>query len=582
MEIVAVKDILSSVGLVAPSLRATIPNKDNYKITLFQPKGVVEVSENGVRNKDRKLANDQFSKYLSYAYEASLDIAVTPEYSTPWEVLKSLVQAGQVPKNGKIWILGCESITKAGLKKFTEELEDEVHVLYENIQESAQRFYSPLAYVFRAPVIEDKSKFKTVILVQFKTHSLSDPSHFEINNMAEGSQIYQFGGENGNEIRLVTLICADAFSFKDHHADQIHHNGLIFHIQLNQNPRHNIFTGCRSKLLGYGNDTTEIVCLNWARDVCIWTGDIENTWGNIGGSAWYTKSNDLDTNDLAISENHAQGFYYTWLKELKTHTIFFNYDPAVFTLIATKVAHIAVPGPISRRKGPKLNELRTWDEVKQDWVINHSLDDGFCDLALEAGNAESNLRGIVQTNPMALERVVAVAVGAFSSNRDWFSAKNLDSVRIDKCEIVNRLAFCQDTESHSIRKPRLRKVSRLWELLSDANFVPTSMSDFPNGFGFSCNRISPIQNVVSDSGVKATAIYLGEDVSESEVDATYTKASENIHMSFKNFDESDSARQRLAVWYRDTSGEIVMHKEDYGITIDRDTKDSAVDFGRVE
>ncbi|MFZ2655805.1 MAG: hypothetical protein WAX69_12820, partial [Victivallales bacterium] len=298
MNIIPVSNILSPEGLNAPTLNALIPNEENYKVLLMQPKGDIEADANGVRNRNQEIARKQFGQFLDNAHGA--DLVVTPEYSMPWKVLSDMIKAGKLPAKGKIWVLGCESIKYKELEVLKSELASYAKVLFESITPDDRKFLSPLAYVFKAPQLNGNTGDKTIILVQFKTHSMGDPKHFEVNGMQKGTQIYELKNNNAHSLRLFSLICADAFALNDAHADNMYDRSLILHIQLNPEPRHPVFLGCREKLLKYKGDQTEILCLNWASDAHVWLNGVEAKWKNISGSAWYLKSFDFDKHDSTL------------------------------------------------------------------------------------------------------------------------------------------------------------------------------------------------------------------------------------------------------------------------------------------
>ena len=61
-----------------------------------------------------------------------------------------------------------------------------------------------------------------------------DVDHFEVNGLQLGNFVYQFGSD-AQGLRLISLICSDAFAFDDeNHAPAIYHQSLIIHIQLNR------------------------------------------------------------------------------------------------------------------------------------------------------------------------------------------------------------------------------------------------------------------------------------------------------------------------------------------------------------
>ena len=122
MNIRPISEILSPAGLGLPNINALVPNVVNYTAILLQPKGEIEASAAGVRNRDRDLALIQFRAFLEIARETAADLAITPEYSMPWDVLVPSIKEGLAPSSGKLWVLGCESITYPELLALKQEM----------------------------------------------------------------------------------------------------------------------------------------------------------------------------------------------------------------------------------------------------------------------------------------------------------------------------------------------------------------------------------------------------------------------------------------------------------------------------
>ena len=208
MKITPISDVLGQVDLALPKLNALLPTVDNYKTILLQPKGEIEASKGGVRNRDRMLAANPYRSFLEIARQTEADLVITPEYSMPWEVLIGTLKEGRSPTVGKLWALGCESITYTDLQKLRQELTESAEVLFEPQQAQEDRFVDPLAYIFLAPHAKDSSKYRLVILVQFKTHPMVDKEHFEVSRLQRGTCIYEFCGfQNGIPLpRIAVLI----------------------------------------------------------------------------------------------------------------------------------------------------------------------------------------------------------------------------------------------------------------------------------------------------------------------------------------------------------------------------------------
>ena len=580
MEIILVSTVLADVGFDPPNLNVLVPSVDNYKALLLQPHGNIEASGDGVRNRDRELAYKQYEKFLEDACQIGADLVVTPEYSMPWKSLSDALKAGVVPAQGKLWAFGCESIKYSELEAQRDELSDFVRVVFEPLDSDNERFLSPLAYVFNAPSTDGNGEERTVVLVQFKTHPMGDPDHFEVNAMQKGTSIYQFGG--GEEsLKLVSLICADVFAFEDVHARTIYDRALILHIQLNPEPRHARFLGCRERLLGFSGDATEVLCLNWAREILSWDEGTEKLWHNIAGSAWYLKSKEYDNRDTTLCDNHRRGLYYTWLKPHRTHALFFNYEPASYLLNATKVAHIGVHGPASTRRGPQLIKTSVWNDAAKVWNEQASLEDGFSGIIGESDNARDNIEQIADGSPLAAERVLALCAGKIGVGDNWHSVREVDSFVISASEVIRRITFCQDTDedAREFRVARLKRCGNLWEILKDGDHLPPALADFKDGFSLEWINNFPHQNAISANGKRATVIYMGEESNDSQVEATAKRAAEYLHRGTMDQNESRSAMQRIAVWYR-KDNEIAIYDHHRHVQIDQTGDTAQFDIGR--
>lgn len=579
MELTLVKDILLDGGLGVPTLNALIPNVDTYEVLLLQPHGDIEADVSGVRNRNHTLAIDQYDQFLEGANEKQADLVITPEYSMPWSVLETVITDKQGPAHGKLWALGCESIKISELEALKSALASEATVIYESLDSASSKFVSPLAYVFKAPIIDNLNESRTVILVQFKTEAMGGSDDFENSVIQKGTHLYQFGG--GDDcIKLVSLICSDAFAFEDMIAKKICDSALILHIQLNPDPRHVSFLACRQKLLGCSRDETEILCLNWASDVIMKINGQDKSWKTIAGSAWYLKTEDFDESDDNLCANHRLGLYYTYLQKHRSHALFFNYEPATYLLTATKAAHIGVQGAASKRTGPKLTRTCTWDYEANEWVELGSMEDGFSTLVDESIDAQSAIKQIADTNPFNAERILALSAGEINQN-GWYTVKLLDACVIELLEIVRRVTFAQDIHQDAIkfRISRLQRFSRLWNILVQ-NDLPPSINDLKGDFEFQWSPNHPQQNIRSPAGKLATVIYMGEDCTISQIEKTIARVESFIYISSSDVNQCISKQQRFHVWYRDDAEKIVPYKPCRHLNYDKAVDESPFYIGR--
>jgi hypothetical protein len=579
MHFKSVSDVLQDHGCAHPTLNALTPNVSNYKAMMFQPHGEIEASVDGVFSKDRPFAKKQFSKFLELAHQEEADLVVTPEYSMPWGVLKNAVETGVAPASGKLWVLGCESIKLNELNTLKAQLEPIAKVIFEPLTAQQNRFLDPLAYVFLTPLAVGGGT-RLIILVQFKTKPMADSDHFEVNGLQLGSHIYTFA-RTANDIRLASLICSDAFGLLDPQAEEIYSRTFIIHLQLNPKPRHEEFRRYRDRLLRFGCTELEVVCLNWACDVVEWSGAKENPWKNVAASAWYLKPETFDSRDDTLSHNHRRGLYYTWLSTHRYHVLFFNYAPAVFKLTATKVFHHGVSAVESRRRGPQLTKVYTWSAA-ENWAEQDKCDDEFSSIANEAGAAKAALEKMRSENPISAERVIALCSGNIRDEIKWHDVRELNACRIDSTEIVKRVTFCQDNDAaaSTYRIAQLRRCAILASILKDDALLPRALDDVKNGFEFEWKASAPHQNIYAKKG-PATVIYMGEESTVEMVEAKKKRVAEYLHRETSSADESLTAKQRLAVWYRD-NGALKLVKPDEFIQIDKPDSASQFDIARAE
>jgi hypothetical protein len=580
MLLYSMTQLLTESGFTAPDLHVLNPNHENYTASLFQPHGDIEADTNGLRNADQRLAHNQHSAFLLDAATEKVALVITPEYSMPWKTLEESLRNGVAPEPGSLWVIGCESITLDQLAAFKTSMSSVSSTIYEPLATQQGRFLDPVLYIFKTKPLNGATTPSLVIVVQFKTSPMGDASHFEINGLQTGTRLYCLG--NGTtQLRLATIICSDAFALLDNEARQIYDRTLVIHIQLNPQPRQTQYRQYRSRLMQYGGDQTELVCLNWAKDVHERSGGTRKCWHNISGTAWYLRPDKFDREDSTLTANHRKGLYYTWLHDSRCHALFFIYEPAVFKVIASKVAHIGVPASISRRRGPQLQHTRFWDSSALRWIDAVTVDDGFAAIASVSGDAEPDLKALVGVNPFAAERALALAAGRIQTY-EWHTLGQLDSCGITYTEVVNRITACHDTdtEASQFRTKRLKNAHRVVTALK--TMLPAALADLKVGFKFDWLPQSPHTNIVSPERKRATAIYLGDEHTMESVEEIAAKAADYIGQWEKTEDAIVEARQRLAVWYRNSQGSDAQYGPHRYTEYDQSHTDSPVDIGREE
>ncbi|MBS0196257.1 MAG: hypothetical protein JSR77_05815 [Planctomycetes bacterium] len=579
MQLHSLSQMLTDASLAAPDLRVLNPNHENYTAHLLQPAGDIEADTHGVRNADQDLAGRQYTAFLRQAVSEQSALAITPEYSMPWRVVEDSLRTGITPAEGALWVLGCESTTIEQLNAFRDRVADIASVLYEPLTPQLNRFLDPVLYVFPSRPQRGGS-LRLVIVVQFKTSPMGDAGHFEINGLQTGSRIYYFG--NGTtQLRLATLICSDAFAFLDSHAHELYHRTLLIHVQLNKSPRHAQYRRYREKLLDYDGDETEVLCLNWAKEVHERCGGTRTCWDHLPCSAWYLRPDRFADDDDALTANHNNGMYYTWLQDSRCRALFFTYIPAVFAITASKVAHHGVAAALSRRRGPILNSTRVWEDATGQWVATNAVADGFAAIVAESGNASTDIQALARASPLRAERTLALCAGQIAQS-DWYTPKKLDSCLIGTTEVMRRITACQDTDedARQYRTRRLRTAHRVSSVLTTR--LPAALSDLQAGFHFDWSSQSPHTNIVSTAGRRATAIYLGDEHTPETAYRVAAKAADYIGEWETSPNDIVEGRQRLHVWYRDDQGNDVLCNADRYVKYDDTNTESPFDITRAQ
>lgn len=522
LEIVPVEQRLAREGLEPPSLNALQADDTLYTTLVHQPLGRIRVAPGSIGHANGVEARQQAAAFLRLAAtaESQPDLVVSPEYSVPWETLLEAIEQGFTPVDGKLWVLGCESLPLGELGAVRDRLGERALVLDDDVSPGArttQQYRNPLTYVFVTKSSADQS-VRLVLLVQYKTEPSGDPENTEATGMLPGVYIYAFGSLP-REVRLITLVCSDVFGFTKQLVDEYYKGLFLLHIQLNNSPRHLLYKKYRQELFAAAGET-ELLCLNWADHVVSVdeNGGNEHEWKNIGGSAWYLCSPETNLSDGAILENHTHGIYYTRHEPIRVHAFQFHYRPRVFLLQSTKVFHHAIPKPRSMRTGPKALKTFVWTQEKNRFVEPTLPDefpnDGFCkqlEKCSAGGIPLGDLSDVYQTGPIAVERAMAITAGQFGGIADWYAPARIDSMRLCEQEVVRRVTVTQDPapEAVKFREDRFALVRAVAELRASGYAWPSTVGALRQGFKFIWHSDFPSRNVVAQDDTLATVVHAG-------------------------------------------------------------------------
>lgn len=483
MRNVLIDDELPAKGLTSVvRLRALVPDSTRYSVMFIQPRGEVSACGEFIKNADEGTAKLKYLSFLRLASAEHADLVVTPEYSCPWSIVEEAINAGTLPDEGGLWVLGCESIAVDDLRALMGRLPS-VKWIFEDIPGWASgKFLDPVCYLFHAS--DNMGASHLVCVVQFKGEPMSaSATLIEQEEMIRGEKRYILRNDN-ESVHLTTLICSDALAFGEPQLDELppsnYHPYLILHPQLNIGPLHPTFALYRKVVYGKGGEHREVLCVNWAKGFRI-AGQSSSLFG---GSALYTKSQKLELADGRLDSNHRKGLYYSKFHPHRAHVYFFNYDEHVFFLRTTKPS-LKDAVPLSQlRSGPKMESVYSWNPTTKAWDEVAEADDGF--KALCAANFKADLSPLSNgsMSPTNKERLLALSVGRVDGAQEWYTAEAMASYRVGEDEVMQRGIVVQDPCPEAMRK-RLRRLARFRDL---RNTIVPDVSNFPR----------PIQDLAGD------------------------------------------------------------------------------------
>jgi hypothetical protein len=548
---------LADNGLAAPDLLCLHPDNDHYSSLLFQPGGTVEIRNDYIGPGTNQVIRKQVVDFFRNATERQVGLAIIPEYCCPLQTIQDTIQGQLRPANRNLWIVGVEAVTIQQLIQFKTALGPTVKVFWEEgLQTPQGNFLDPVFYIFQSQTTDSEPKL--VIVVQFKTEPMADFTEIERTHMVRGTKIFVFNQTIPNKQKLTTLICSDSLSneVQTKIAD-IQDRCLIVHIQLNPNPRKDVFKRYRDSVFARRSNETEILCLNWSME--IQSNPPEPFSAMVAcGSAIYLKSPHVDRteNDDLIRQNHRLGLYTTYWPSKHTFCFFFNFKSAVYHYNISKA--FSLENEVQwRRRGPQMSATLTWNAATDRWDESQGLPDNF-----PAVCADVNAEGLQHFHcpgydPLNTERLMNLSIG-FASNSEWFRISNLRTHQIDDAEKIFRLTFAQEKDPDVFRQraANLSQFNNLRHIIEQRTPWPIWMSHISQAVVLGYQPERPHRNILAQDNFTATGIYFGNH-SEANLAELYQRlemllATETIRRAGQN---------AIAIWYHQNGQDFLYRAE---------------------
>lgn len=480
MQFKFLEEVFPSINL---SLDVLSRDTLRYSMLLYQHQGVLFASPERIGNQDQELAHHQLSSFLGLLKSRNVDLGVTPEYVVPWSVLSDLLtNSDKWPADGKIWVLGMESINKGAITDFAAQWGEQVIFHFdERVLACNENYLNATVYVFRAKI---EGNQRLIALVQFKTkHMGAWSDDLERNYMIPGTEIYVVRN-NSTSVGLFTLICSEAMNLvQDLDAtvraklmwDDMPY--LILNPQINPGPTHKYFLDFRNTV--FAAEKKEIVSLNWNNCSKVFKNNLIKEGASRSGI--FMRSTDFNFDARRIKKNHNLGMYYFYYGKDR-HAFLLDSKTQAFQIDNPPVHIIGGVGAQQFRNGP---EVMAAFNLGQDYVWE--------ELNKVSDGVEDYLKDYPCTNEFLLdpnscvlekERLVCLSSGEVPerADRTWANVNKLSSIRLSETTELNfRLTVPQDikTESTVKRDYYIKAVEKLNNIiLKDKTLYPVSMARY--------------------------------------------------------------------------------------------------------
>lgn len=557
-----------------PDLRVLERSNLRHSVLMYQHTGSLRATAASIGNLPGfNNAESTVNSFFRLAKEGNQDLVLTPEYCCPWQCVSTIIENEQNwPSARKLWVIGCESITKDELTAFDNQYQNDIIIHYDHqVFEDIRTFFDPVLYIFLANVDQIP---RLHVVVQFKTFHMSVWSGGEVerDNMIEGKTVYLLRN-NTESINFITLICSEAMNFASQLIGDVpavigwlDRPFLIFNPQLNGQPIHENFRAFRRFVMG--RPKREIISLNWSMNSKIG----HDNFIQIGTSrsGFIVQSNEVELkSSTRLRKNHADGMYYFNFGIKDRHAFILNSFVEAFHIENTSIDIIGVEQQQARRDGPEVIASYVIDaNFLLIPLVNHPSDRSIHYLNEQACANNFLLDGVqcvLEKERLASLSALEIAKG----DSEWYAISNLLPLRLDEqIEVNKRLTFAEDTtqESEEQRRKYIRAISELQEILSNRkDLFPESIKglhDITIQIGYDQaieggKKNIEVEkykyNVTTEAGlqVRATICYL-DHPSEAELKAKYSLLQELFG--------DNPRRGRIVIFYR--RGQEILKKWD--------------------
>lgn len=574
-----VADELASMSLENPYLRVLDVDPALVEFLLFQPQAVVVADATRVGVRDSDLLTKQMKKFLRKAHDAQVDVALCPEYSCTWQALNESVESNVFPNEGKLWVVACESATREQLEAAIAQFEQSgCKVVFDSsVWATHGNFVGTICYLFKTHQ-QDGASVDT-ILMQFKTNAMGGTS-FEYENLKTGDKIYRFRNTAEYSGKLVAFICSDALhpEFDTKIAPQLKFDTFVLHPQMNTNPSSPGFCAYRRPCCDNNPRTTEVLTLNWAGGTKLEENGRDIDFIKEPKSIWFRGVDGLKLTDAQIMANHDKGCYLTHWNQY-TAAYLFSPDPYLY-LIQTTKPFVRGAATNALRTGPKMLELLGWDSPSSSWTPTKADDQFQATWRDPYPETQPILSSLLMSRYLDAERLIQLSVGE-AKDINWVEWNRQPSFKLASDDTSHRLTLCRSNrgEGSTYRDRCLAKFRCFSTIVNNPAQFSIRLAEFRGG-GFSVDHATdPLHQRMRNlhfNNTHATGIFVDSAPPENVLREVKKR-------TIKALMETESDNEKIAIWYRDTNGQLhdYMDQTTPQITDDPNAGPVAIDNPRL-
>lgn len=536
-------------GFTPAPLDLLVPDNEPVRFVLLQHRGDLQADERGIGNTDTDSASTKILALIEHVVKLkpAPSLLATPEYSVPWTVIDRILSDGLIPEVGKIWILGCESITPDDLRNRIAQHADVIwYSELDTLDIGQKTFLDPIIMIFREEPDDEQSR--TCISLQFKTKPMGGAEgQLERDHLIRGRTQYYIKNIGQESVRLVPLICADSLDFI--HSDELDDSLFVPHLMLHLQCTPDVFRAVLKEYRDHIYQTNEgvrygCITLNWARGTSL-NGD-SSAW-HFGGSGLYERppwGNDTQPrqNDEIVDSNHNKGVYLKFCDELRFIAYYLSPTEELFDIQTSKIYQELSTAGIDRA-GVQGVEVLSWDETSLSWQPISHVKDGVDESIQTAG---IDTLSLLDNTPTNRERLLAFSTGNVDYRKYWHRPRHMQSYQVAPASEIpgGTLVRLRNEQAVDIDRTLQQFATLEMTILNDYDMYPNEFGDLAKrgstqlGMNLDVDGQYSSNLEVNGESANGAMIFLG-DSSEPRAKEVYDKI------------VGELSPNRVTVWFRE-------------------------------